>query len=117
MMCTSEKERAGGTRCRLVGTAVAAVVALLALSGCGGGSDDLTVDSSGPVSGVAVTQSNSQLVVRWEQTADSSECRLDYVLASGETGSRSFGAITAVPVVEQVFDVPGEVVSASLSCV
>ncbi len=115
-MRTRETERGGRARFRLFGTAAAAIIALFALSGCGGGSDDLTVDSSGPVSGVAVTQSNSQLVVRWEQTADSSECRLDYVLASGENGSRSFGAITAVPVVEQVFDVPGEVVSASLAC-
>lgn len=101
---------------RLVRTATGATVGLLALSACGGASGDVTVDSRGPLSGATVSQSDSQLVVRWEQTADSSECRLDYVLASGGNGSRSFGAMTAVPLVEQVFDVPGEVVSASLVC-
>jgi hypothetical protein len=109
--------RAGRTSRSIVGATAAAAALLIALPACGGGSDDLAVSSSGPVSSVDVSQTDGQLVVRWEQTADSSECRLDYALASGETGSRSFGAISAVPVVEEVFDVPGEVVSASLVCI
>ena len=93
------------------------LLAALALGGCGGdGPSGVVVESAGPVEGVTVSQSGRQLVVRWEQTADSAACALDYELDSGDTGSRSFGSIAAVPVVEQVFDVPGDVVSASLVC-
>ena len=116
-MRVANTRRVGRTRRSIVGASAVAVVFLIALPACGGSSDEITVDSSGPVSSVDVFQGNGQLVVRWEQTADSSECRLDYALASGEADSRSFGAIAAVPTVEQVFDVPGAIVSASLVCV
>jgi hypothetical protein len=114
MMSVPESERVGRAPGRVAGTA--AVTLVLLLAACGGGSNEISVDSSGPLSGVSVSQMNGELVVRWEQTADSPSCRLDYALASGESGSRSFGAISAVPIVEEVFDVPGEVVSASLTC-
>lgn len=115
-MRVPETRCAGRAAFRIAGAAAATIAFLIALAACDGGEDGIAVDSSGPVSSVAVSQSNGQLVVRWEQTADSSECGLDYALASGATGFRSFGAIAAVPVVEQVFDVPDEVVSASLAC-
>lgn len=101
-------------RRRIVGPSLVLLAAVLALAGCGAGGE-VTVASSGPVANVDVAQTGSQLVVRWEQTADSSGCRLDYRLDSGDAGSRSFGAIAAVPVVEQVFDVAGDVVSATLT--
>lgn len=106
-------------RSGLRAAAVLTAVASLGLAGCGGGdgsSGEIAVETAGPVADVSVSQSGGQLVVRWEQTADSAACALDYELASGESGSRSFGSVSAVPVVEQVFDVPGEVVSATLAC-
>lgn len=100
---------------RTLAAAALVLVLGLGLVACGGG-DGIAVESSGPVSDVTISQTGGQLVVRWEQTADSGACTLDYVLTSGSSGSRSFGAMRAVPLVEHVFDVPGDVVSASLDC-